>query len=65
MLKARFRLRAVSSVMLTEVYPKSSTAAYTASLQSKLVSERSERSSRRKYAFILKYFRNLLPGLLL
>ena len=39
MLTARFRLRAVSSVRLTEACPKSSTAAYMASLRSKLGSE--------------------------
>ena len=52
MLKARVRLRAISSVRLTKACPKSSTAAYTASLQSKLGSEHSERSSRRKHTFI-------------
>ncbi|ERF61039.1 hypothetical protein HMPREF1325_0175 [Treponema socranskii subsp. socranskii VPI DR56BR1116 = ATCC 35536] len=50
--KARFRLRAVSSVRLTKAWLKKLEAAYTASLQSKLGSERSERSSRRKHSFI-------------
>ena len=50
--KVRFRLRAVSSVRLTEACPKSSTAVYTASLRSKLGSERSERSSHRKHTFV-------------
>ena len=45
MLKARFRLRAVSSVRLAEACPKSSTAA-------------KRTGSRRKHSFIHAYFQN-------
>ena len=53
MFTARFRLRAVSSVRLTEAcLKKLDRGTYMASLLRKLGSERSERSSRRKHSFI-------------